>query len=87
MDSSSSFFILASRSVAKLEIGPLEAGTGLIKLFSLENVVMKVFAGPMKKNTVKTITAINKIEFFVNCPSHFGLNRNAFMNSEKSYRR
>ena len=72
-DSSSSDFMLASMSEAKLEIGPFEAGSGRIELFSLENVDINVFAGPIKKKTVSTITAINKIEFFVNCPNHFGL--------------
>ena len=71
--SSSSDFILASMSEAKLEIGPFEAGIGRIALFSFENVDMNVFAGPIKKKTVSTITAINRIEFFVNWPSHFGL--------------
>ena len=65
--------MLASMSEAKLEIGPFDAGSGRIELFSLENVDINVFAGPIKKKTVSTITAINKIEFFVNCPNHFGL--------------
>ena len=67
--------MLASMSEAKLDIGPFDAGSGRIELFSFENVDIKVFAGPMKKKTVNTITAINKIEFFVNWPSHFGLDR------------
>lgn len=71
--------MLASMSEAKLEIGPFDAGSGRIELFSFENVDIKVFAGPMKKKTVNTITAINKIEFFVNWPSHFGLIRDFIM--------
>ena len=67
--------MLASMSEAKLEIGPFDAGSGRIELFSFENVDIKVLAGPIKKKTVNTITAINKIEFFVNWPSHFGLIR------------
>ena len=67
--------MLASMSEAKLEIGPFDAGTGRIELFSFENVDIKVFAGPIKKKTVNTMTAINKIEFLVNWPSHFGLIR------------
>ena len=70
--------MLASMSEAKLEIGPFDAGTGRIELFSFENVDIKVLAGPIKKKTVNTITAINKIEFFVNWPSHFGLVRDFY---------